>query len=100
MARKVAGHGRLRFALVLAGFLAIASVVILRRTYGITGARELVTLDARRAGLAAERLRLDGDIRMAASRARLQPIAEQRLRMHVPSEEQVVYLRRGGSAKP
>jgi cell division protein FtsL len=100
MARKVKGHGRVRFALVLLGFLAIASMVILRRTYGITAARELVVLDSRRAGLAAERLRLDGDIRMAASRSRLQPIAEQRLHMHVPTEDQVVYLRRGGSAKP
>ena len=94
MARKVAASGRLRFALVLFGFVLIASVVILRRTYGIAGAAELQALEARRSGLVAERLRLDGEIRMASSRAKLQPIAEQRLQMHVPTEDQVVYLTR------
>lgn len=100
MARKLKGSGRLRFAMVLIGFLAVATVVIMRRTHGITAARELHTLDSRRAGLVAERLRLDGDIRMAASRARLQPIAEQRLHMRVPSEGQVVYLTRGSREEP
>ena len=95
MARKVASSGRLRFALVLLGFVLIASGVVLRRTYGIAGARELQALETRRSGLIAERLRLESDIRKAASRATLQPIAEQRLQMHVPSEDQVVYLTRG-----
>jgi cell division protein FtsL len=45
--------------------------------------------------LVAERLRLETEIRLASSRARLQPIAEQRLQMHVPTEDQVVYLTRG-----
>jgi len=94
MARKVASRGRLWFAVVLLGFVLIASGVILRRTYGIAGARELVTLEARRSGLMAERLRLESEIRVAGSRARLQPIAERRLQMHVPTEDQVVYLTR------
>jgi cell division protein FtsL len=98
MARKVASTGRLRFALVLLGFVLIASGVVLRRTYGIAGARELQGLETRRSGLIAERLRLESDIRKAASRATLQPIAEQRLQMHVPSEDQVVYLTRGAAA--
>ena len=95
MARKVGASGRLRFALVLLGFVVIASGVILRRTYGIARTRELQALEARRSGLAADRLRLEGEIRMASSRARLQPIAEQRLQMHLPNEAQVVYLTRG-----
>ena len=97
MARKVASSGRLRFVLVLMGFVLIASGVVLRRTYGIAGARELAALETRRSGLIAERLRLEADIRKAASRATLQPIAEQRLQMHVPSEDQVVYLTRGAA---
>jgi cell division protein FtsL len=103
MARKVGSRGRLRFALVLLGFVLIASGVVLRRTYGIAGARELQALETRRSGLIAERLRLESDIRKAASRATLQPIAEQRLQMHLPSEDQVVYLTRGAkgaSEKP
>ena len=97
MARKVASSGRLRFALVLLGFVLIASGVVLRRTYGIAGARELQALETRRSGLVAERLRLEADIRKAGSRATLQPIAEQRLQMHVPTEDQVVYLTRGAA---
>ena len=97
MARKVASSGRLRLALVLMGFVLIASGVVLRRTYGIAGTRELQALETRRTGLIAERLRLEAEIRKAASRATLQPIAEQRLQMHVPSEDQVVYLTRGSA---
>jgi cell division protein FtsL len=103
MARKVGASGRLRFALVLLGFVFIASGVILRRTYGIAGAREIQVLEARRSGLIAERLRLEGEIRSASSRARLQPVAEQRLQMHLPAEAQVVYLTRraaGAGEKP
>ena len=95
MARKVGGSGRIPFALVLLGFVAIASGVVLRRTAGIRAARELQAMETRRSSLVAERRRLESDIRLASSRARLQPIAESRLRMHVPTEDQVVYLTRG-----
>ena len=95
MARKVAAGGRLRFALVLLAFVLIASGVVLRRTYGIRAARDLQAMETRRSGLIAERRRLESEIRIASSRARLQPIAEQRLQMHVPTEAQVVYLTRG-----
>jgi cell division protein FtsL len=95
MARKVAGSGRLRFALLLLAFVLIASGVVLRRTYGIRAARDIQTMETRRSGLIAERRRLESEIRIASSRARLQPIAEQRLQMHVPTESQVVYLTRG-----
>ena len=95
MAREVAAGGRLGFALVLLGFVLIASGVVLRRTYGIRAARDLQAMETRRSGLIAERRRLESEIRIASSRARLQPIAEQRLQMHVPTEAQVVYLTRG-----
>ena len=95
MARKVGGGGRLRFALVLLGFVLIASGVVLRRTYGIRAARDLQAMETRRSGLIAERRRLESEIRIASSRARLQAIAEQRLQMHVPTEAQVIYLTRG-----
>jgi cell division protein FtsL len=98
MARKVGGSGRLRFALVLLGFVLTASVVVLRRTYGIAGARELQAMETRRSGLVAERRRLESEIRIESSRAHLQPIAEQRLQMHVPTENQVVYLTRDSGA--
>ena len=40
----------------------------------------------------AERIRLEGAIRDASSRAHLQPIAEQRLNMHIPKADQQVTL--------
>lgn len=92
--------GRLRFVLVLIGFLVIAMGVILRRSYGIAAARELQQLDARRAALVVERLRLESEIRAAASRATLQPIAEQRLQMRVPADSQVIILPRPSNERP
>ena len=94
------GSGRLRFALILIGFLVVAMGVILRRTYGIAAARELQQLDARRAALVAERLRLEAEIRAAASRATLQPIAEQRLQMRIPADSQVIILTRPSNERP
>lgn len=81
-------------ALVLLGFVLVATGVIARRSYGIEQARRLRDLDRRRAALEAERLSIETEIRDASSRARLQPIAEQRLNMHVPSPDQVIMLPR------
>ena len=88
------GSGRGRIALVLLGFLVIASGVILRRTFGIAAATQLRQLEQKRAALVAERLRLEGEVRAAASRSTLQPIAEQQLQMHVPSDSQVIIITR------
>jgi cell division protein FtsL len=80
-------------ALVLLGFVLVATGVIARRTYGIDQARGLRDLDRRRQALEAERVKLDGEIRDASSLRRLAPIAEQ-LEMHVPSPDQVIMLPR------
>jgi cell division protein FtsL len=85
---------------VLLGFLVIAMGVILRRSYGIDAARELQRLEATRSALVAERLRLEGEIRAAASRATLQPIAEQRLQMRIPADSQVIILPRPSNDRP
>jgi cell division protein FtsL len=85
---------------VLLGFLVVAMGVILRRSYGIAAARDLQKLDAQRAALVAERLRLEAEIRAASSRATLQPIAEQRLQMRVPADSQVIILPRPSNERP
>jgi cell division protein FtsL len=79
-------------ALALFGFVLVATGVIARRTYGIDQARALRELDRRRQSLEAERVKLAGEIRDASSRARLAPIAEQRLNMHVASPDQIIML--------
>jgi cell division protein FtsL len=98
--RKVAGSGRGRLALLLLAFLAISGAVILRRSFGIRGQRDVRDLDARRAALVAERLHLESEIRTATSRAHLQPIAEQRLQMQVPAASQVLNLPRAAHDTP
>ena len=91
--RKVGGGGRLRMVLLMLAFLVISGGVILRRTFGIAAATELRELEARRAAMNNERLRLEGEIRAASSRGRLLPVAE-RLNLHVPADSQVISIPR------
>jgi hypothetical protein len=75
-------RGRSVVALVLVGFVLVATGVIWRRSFGNARARE------------AERAKLEGDIRDASSRAILAKVAEERLNMHIPSDSLVIYLQR------
>ena len=81
-------------ALVLVGFVLTATGVIARRVLGVAAESNIRRLRQRRDALEADRIRLEGVIREASSRARLQPIAEQRLNMHIPSPDQQVLLAR------
>jgi cell division protein FtsL len=92
--RRVKGRGRPIVALVLVGFVLVATGVIWRRSFGIAQSRELRELDKQRLELEAQKARLEGEIRELSSRARLAPIAEQRLNMHVPNDSQVIILPR------
>lgn len=90
--RRVSPGRRSLIALALIGFVFVATGVIARRVYGVREQREIRKLQRSRDALLAERIRLEGVIRDASSRARLQPIAEQRLNMHIPKPEQQVIL--------
>lgn len=94
MARAVAARGRSLVAVALLGFVLVATGVIWRRSYGIAQQRRLRTLEDRRASLEARAAALQNDIRELSSRARLAPVAEQRLDMHIPGDSQVVILNR------
>jgi hypothetical protein len=92
--RKVsAGTGRIRLVLLMLAFLVITGGIILRRSFGIAGATEVRELEARRAAMINEKLRLEGEIRAASSRGRLLPVAE-RLNLHVPADSQVISIPR------
>jgi len=80
-------------ALVLLGFVLVATGVIARRSYGIRQQRAVRDLARQRDALEAERVRLAGEIRDSSSLARLAPIL-QRMHMHVPAESMVVNLPR------
>ncbi len=92
--RRVTPSRRPLIALMLVGFVLVTTGVIGRRVLGVKQQRELQLLERRREALDAERIRLEGAIRDASSRARLQPIAEQRLNMHIPTADQQVFLTR------
>jgi cell division protein FtsL len=92
--RSIGVRGRWIFAAVLIGFVAVAAAVITRRSYGVAQAGEIKSLTARHAALESDRAQLEAAIREASSRARLMPVAERRLGMHVPDESHVIYLRR------
>lgn len=86
--------GRSVIALLLIGFVLIASAVIWRRSYSAHQSEELADLSKQRAQLEGEIAKLKSDIREASSRQKLGPIVEQNLGMHVPSDKQVVILAR------
>ncbi len=93
-------RGRTVIFLVLLGFFVVAVGVIYRRNVGIKQAREIRELEERRSALEAQEAALEGAIRDASSRARLAPIAEQKLGMRVPPESLVIILPRPDRATP
>ena len=93
-------RGRSILALVLTGFVLMTTGVIYRRSYGTLQGRIQSQLEARRATLEAERAKLDGDIRDAASGARLAKIAQERLNMRIPSDSQVFVVPRPARKAP
>ena len=87
-------------AVVLVGFVLVTSGVIARRVVGVRQQTEIRRMREKRTALEAERIRVEGAIRDASGRARLQPIAEQRLNMHIPTADQQVILPRRTPASP
>ena len=87
-------RGRSVVALTLFGFVLVATSVIWRRTYGFSQTRMLQRLERQRADLRAQHAQLLREIRDAASRDKLTPMAEQRLRLRMPSDSQVIVIPR------
>jgi cell division protein FtsL len=86
-------RGRTIVALLLVGFVLVASAVVWRRIDGITHVRRLNELDRKLTQLESERTHLAGMIRDESSRSRLEPIVDN-LGMQVPSDQQVRILTR------
>jgi cell division protein FtsL len=92
--RRVKSGRRGIIAILLVGFVLVTTGVIARRVFGVQQQREIRKLQQKRNALDADRVRLETAIRDASSRARLQPIAEQQLNMHIPTPDQQVLLPR------
>jgi hypothetical protein len=87
-------RGRRLTALLLLGFLVLASAVVWRKSYGFTEGQRLRELSEQRTELDAKLTRLEGDIRSTLTRGRLGAIVERRLGMRVPADSQIILLTR------
>lgn len=85
--RQVIGAGA--WLLLLLGSL---GVVIWRQTRGVEIERGLRVLQAERAVGEAERVELERRIQTLASRARVVRLAREQLGMHLPDDQEIVFL--------
>lgn len=85
-------RGRSLVAFGLVGFVLVSAVVIWRRGYGVAQGAEFRALDRQRMQLEAQKAALERQVRDEAGRARLGPVAEGRLEMHVPTDSEVIVL--------
>lgn len=93
MAKKGSGlRGRTWVAIGLVAFVLVAAAVVWRRSIGLREAAEVRRLDVQRAALDGEVTKLESTIRSLSSREKLGAVAEQRLRMRVPDDSQVIVL--------
>ncbi|HSA56648.1 MAG TPA: hypothetical protein VLE53_13145 [Gemmatimonadaceae bacterium] len=101
MAKRRVGplRGRARVALALAGFLAVTTSVVWRRSVGTAHARRLDELVSRHAALLAQRAELESEVQRLSSRVQLTPVVE-RLGMRVPRPDQVIDLPRPDGPGP
>lgn len=83
-----------RIVVVLVGFVLVAIGVNLRRVYGFGEAKTISELEQRREALVSEQLKLQDAIREASDRQHLINLAQSRLNMRLPTENQVIYLPR------
>lgn len=88
-------RGRTVVFLSLIGFVLLATGVIWRRSFGVTRAREIQRVEAHRGELAAQRAKLESDIRAAITLEKLGRVVEERLQMHVPGDSLVITIPRG-----
>lgn len=87
-------RGRSWIALFLFGFFLLGAGVIWRRAEGHKQAQDLHVLEDKRTQLEAQRAQLESDLRDLTSRAKLAPVAEGKLHMHIPNDTELVILRR------
>jgi hypothetical protein len=87
-------RGRRLTALALLAFLALASAVVWRKSYGFSEGQRLRELTERRTELDARRTRIEGDIRSTLTLQRLGAIVEKNLGLRVPADSQIILLTR------
>lgn len=87
-------RGRSVILLSLIALVIVGWTIIWRRSYGYTESTVVRGMERDLGALAAERVKLEGDIRDGSSRASLGSVAENTLGMRVPADTQVVIMPR------
>lgn len=90
--------GRSLVALGLLAFVAVASLVIWRRSVGVATAKAMQQADRTRRALESDKVTLERDVREAQSRRRIIAEAERRLGLHVASDSQTRVIAESGKA--
>ncbi|MEQ1691003.1 MAG: hypothetical protein ABMA00_06950 [Gemmatimonas sp.] len=90
--RRTPFKGRSLVAFGLVAFVAITSLVIWRRSVGVTTAKAMAKALNEKRSLEAERKTLERDLREAQTLRRVVPEAERRLGLHVASDSQTRVL--------
>jgi hypothetical protein len=80
--------GRSLVAIGLVAFVAVTSLVVWRRSVGVSTAKEMAKALAEKRSLEAERKTLERDLREAQTLGRVVVEAERRLGLHVASDSQ------------
>jgi cell division protein FtsL len=90
--KRVGARGRTWAALILLGFVLVATSVIQRRTLGIRHARENKQLEQQLQALESRKVAIEAEIEAAKGRNRIAPLVEKKLGMRAPTEKQIVTI--------
>jgi hypothetical protein len=86
--RRTPLKGRGLIALGLLAFLAVSSLVVWRRSVGVSTANAMEKARLEKRSLETERKTLQGNIELAKTRPHIVGEAQRRLGLHVPSDSQ------------
>ncbi len=96
--RRTPFKGRSLVAIGLIAFIAVSSLVVWRRSVGVSTARAMAKSLNEKRSLTTERLTLASQLRDAQTRRRVVVDAERRLGMHVASDSQTRVVAAPGKA--
>ena len=95
--RRAPLKGRALIAVGLLAFLVMSSVVVWRRSVGVSTAGAIRIAKFEKRSLETERKTLQGNIELAKTRPRIVGEAQRRLGLHVPSDSQTRLIAEPGT---
>ena len=97
--KRIKLKGRSMVALGLLAFVCVTSLVIWRRSVGVSTAKAMREATALKRSLTTDRLTLERNLRDAQSRREVVAEAERRLGLHVASDSQIRVIAETGKSR-